>query len=741
MPLYLCKPGWSQSEPWRHGLQVYASPFRMEEDVGSMLSSSNNNNSNSSVAVSSRAVIARNDENNVEEETVVHTTMEHRDQEESSAMGRYKDSTSIRSSYNYNRGMPIRRVRHAELILVDEVCSQYGRYWLRLRWPGVQGGFAGYIALGRVNSTNISRSVPSLPDEESLNVDDANLNRGDGDVNRDESNKNVVDNESDRDDKKRSFLRCLTSGICYPTSSAMELLYAYDDGISNGDDGSVKSKASNRSGLLGSNDYGEPVFCRICREGLHDISDPTNPATNNLDSSPSPPTSSGSIQETFQRMSHPSAENPLLSPCDCTGSIAFVHYLCIEQWRCRSRHPAARNGLNCETCGSAYTLPPPPIRPVTDRPQDQNMGGPLEEDNWLEAMPAHVLAALRRPHVWWAFGAAIVRRKYLRPLAPMIMSPLVALYCRARRMLKKRGVSRRRWSCSLCRRRARWKCVRCLRSYYCSRQCQNVSWHIVHKHVCYKPARFFSSCVFYTLLALVSIPGIWSHPLLYALGFASLPLCFIIMGIIGGGLASTFKHIWKIDVRGRMLELGVVFSTLRMASISWGIIQGFFMNTHTTCTGTFSRLRDTPSSIQPYESAIVNVSKHFFFLPLHYLFTTFDSILYHSRIPFICHSDSYIHCFASIQTINPNFMHYPLDGMKCFYDILSISYTVIIAFSIILFGALLRKHRHHEGRNHREHRHRAVRDDRRVGFAQFAPRRMIFVDQAAGPNLQRPHQD
>lgn len=45
------------------------------------------------------------------------------------------------------QGVAIRRVRHAEVVLVDDVCIAHGRYWLRLRWPG-KGGFAGYIALG-----------------------------------------------------------------------------------------------------------------------------------------------------------------------------------------------------------------------------------------------------------------------------------------------------------------------------------------------------------------------------------------------------------------------------------------------------------------------------------------------------------------------------------------------------------------------------------------------------------------
>ena len=306
----------------------------------------------------------------------------------------------------------------------------------------------------------------------------------------------------------------------------------------------------------------QPVFCRICREGLHDVNydepisnnnKPTNSSgdlsdseTGTTSNEPSAVTSRNEAAarssvmsnddsvdtvatSTLQRndppvqqcipctspsssslklpplvLHHPTVDNPLIAPCKCTGSMAFVHYLCIEQWRCRSRHPDAKDGLNCETCKSPYTLPPPPSRPSRNNVLGEVMG----EDEWIEAMPPHVLAALRRPHPWWQIGAAAVRRRWLRPFVPVLISPLVALYCKARRTLKKRGVSRRRWACSLCRRRARWKCVRCLRSYYCSRQCQNVSWHIVHKHVCYKPGRFWWSVVVYALGILVAVPGI-----------------------------------------------------------------------------------------------------------------------------------------------------------------------------------------------------------------------------------------
>lgn len=309
--------------------------------------------------------------------------------------------------------------------------------------------------------------------------------------------------------------RCESTGLYFPSTTTMELLAMYHDGIERGTDRapSVSSIADETDDEAG---QGEPVFCRICREGLHEIDygfettgqeegggggassqAATATATHNQEQRQRlpnpiptvclPVTPKDGGQETgeadvenssephsqlmkrnklgrnnslkmsspppipAEQINHPYAANPLLSPCECSGSMAFVHYLCIEQWRCRSHHPAAENGLNCETCNARYTLPPPPSRP------DVN-----EEEDWLDAMPPHVLAALRRPHPCWQIGAAVVRRRWLRPIAPVVTSPVVALYCRARRTLKKRGVSRRRWACSLCRRRARWKCVRCL---------------------------------------------------------------------------------------------------------------------------------------------------------------------------------------------------------------------------------------------------------------------------------------
>lgn len=619
---------------------------------------------------------------------------------------------------------------------MDEVSIAYGMYWLRLRWPGPRGGVAGYMDLGTVQSVSQS----SLGRWRTVSEMDGTTTSGERETvmvaNRVATTESFPPEEADEDPTSTAAssppfpndatspnqrqdaepllpdppsssatshsitqpLLCESTGLPFPSTPEMELLHVYDDGMTppsselsadenDKDDVSVNSD----SPLSG----GEPVFCRICREGLHEVNydydtaaeggeggrirgrvsavndvaalerlgaggrvvppnivpppppppplqqnvatgvdppvgamtrvaeaypmgggpvasrpslnqsspqsrvtvsnttgdedsiatrtrqrqrrslgdppagDSGDPATSTIMCQPCPTTSPQALMQPIQNH-HPYAENPLLAPCDCAGSMKFVHYLCIEQWRNRSNHPAARGGLNCETCHAEYTLPPPPQRPAAG-----GVGGEPGED-WLEAMPPHVMNALRRPHLGWQIGAFIVRQRRLRPLAPILVSPIVALYCRARRTLKKKGVSRRRWACSLCRRRARWKCVRCLRSYYCSRQCQNVSWHIVHKHVCYKPSRFYWSCVLYGIGLIWFVPGVLAYPIIYDSGVTMLWTSFVVMGTLGGGMATVLKKKFGLDIRGRMLEAVVVLMTLWLANVGWGLVWAFF---------------------------------------------------------------------------------------------------------------------------------------------------------------------
>jgi len=839
MPVYLCRPGHASSEPWRHGVQVYAYPFRIDGSTpaaagsaetvagagppappgattasvaatstpGSEASpsaavffpegagggrrggtngpgsgnpllrrrrqSASTSGTTGTAATPTTGAPALSEPSRAATAAAVASAdqlsgSDQNQQQQQQPPSVYAEVTHRAASAGV--GVAVRRVRHAEVVLADEVSASYGRYWLRLRWPGPRGGVAGYIALGVVPSsvgadesnaksvgvgagsndagTDLTNSASSsagtgtsmagalsgerefryralmseVSDAGGPSRNDSMHDQDENDINDTNNTANVaaaaaaaeaarvaisgalspssVDTSAPGRGRAASSSepnsgaatptamaassptggspadvyqppKCERTGLYFPSSAAMELLSMYDDGLippsraradsgdSDGEGGGAGGgeerhhnlgeqiggifhphhhvEGDGSTGFSGENDPGtggEPVFCRICREGLHDVNydldsvnegggdgrntssnfqagivvppPPPHPETGQQGAAAggrqNPPDPPGELatQQAQQPLvppsaevaavaaaatkasaivaHHPSAENPLLAPCLCTGSMAFVHYLCVEQWRCRSRHPAAKGGLNCETCGGAYTLPPPPTRPAA---------GAGDNADWLEAMPAHVLAALRRPHPWWQIGTAIVRRRWLRPFAPIIMSPIVALYCRARRMLKKRGVSRRRWACSLCRRRARWKCVRCLRSYYCSRQCQNVSWHIVHKHLCYKPARFWWSFAFYGAAAVLAFPGILRDPIIYDLGFSCLLGSFVVMGVIGGSIATALKHGAGVDIRGRTLELTVVVLTLWMAAISWGLVWGFFGET-SKCWGAFS---------------------------------------------------------------------------------------------------------------------------------------------------------
>ena len=541
-------------------------------------------------------------------------------------------------------------------------------------------------------------------------------------------------------------MMCRRTGLAFQSSDALKLMAIYDDGIA-------------PSTVLPPFPT-ELVFCRICREGLHDDADDEQPAAaqdedrgsasnrpsrdpsahdsmrgdnnrNNDDAGadpeydepvavdplqPQPPRRQQPERTKGPILPHPpyfpnadALQNPMLAPCECAGSMAFVHYLCVEQWRCRSRHPEAVNGLNCETCGTAYSLPPP-----SERPQPAP-----EQEDWLDAMPPHVMQALRQPHLWWQIGAAVVRRRWLRPVAPVLLSPAVALYCRARRLLKKRGVARRRWACSLCRRRARWKCVRCLRSYYCSRQCQNVSWHIIHKHVCYKPVRFWWSVVVYGVLTLLLFPGILRDPLMYDIGFCLIPISFVIMGVLGGGAATLLKRVAGVDVRGRLMEFAVVAYTLVLSVVSWGLVKGFFGNAN-ACYGTVGwypvsaeELASPLSTyyvlralrwglLQPAQTVYLSLDRFFWERTPHLLQTVLctktDASLSLASGGLVGTNETatavaaMTGCFEHLPHANADFILHEHGGAKCAADLLLVTFLYAAAGFVFVGSTLYKQH-------------------------------------------------
>mmetsp|Transcript_9014 Transcript_9014/g.22348 ORF Transcript_9014/g.22348 Transcript_9014/m.22348 type:complete len:750 (+) Transcript_9014:172-2421(+) len=745
MPVYICQAGANSSEPWRHGLQVYAAPFQLMDLPEGHTSDDHNNDNVCTVAP--RNLSSSEGTTEAQRDTGNNDPLERpfRPEQMFSANNSYSNSINREQQHleSLRFGLPVRRIRHAEVVLVDDVCIAYDRHWLRLRWPGHKGGFAGYVALGKVNETSVSRqALEALQPRESAAETEttvfASAQRDDftttmrrsqeGGGSRDESeeeDREGTDEDGNREDDLQDVASALTSepvesisafclrtGIEFPSSGYMKLMAVYDDGLS-----PAVSSSPNPT---------EPIFCRICREGLHDDADDeqdrysaaegnedgensnsnSNNNSNKGEDEPFPsddddgydsegleiPNSKGPVHpHPVYRANANAMENPLISPCECSGSMAFVHYLCIEQWRCRSRHPKARRGLNCETCGSAYALPPPSARPV-------------DNEDWLEAMPPHVINALRHPHIWWQIGAAIVRRRWLRPIAPVIMSPIVALYCTARRLLKKKGVARRRWACSLCRRRARWKCVRCLRSYYCSRQCQNVSWHIVHKHVCYKPSRWFMSVLVYGIATLLAFPGILRDPLVYDLGFSFIPLSFYVMAILGGGIATTLKKSISLDLRGRAFEVVVILLTLGLVIVSWGLLAAFFGDS-SRCYGVLGsqQLSENDQLFQflvRIQKSVLEPAKHWFLM--------WDRFALNSgawpRKILCMPGQKDVGCFEHSHKANADFMFDDVDGGRCSMDMVLVS-------SLLQGAALVAAGNHYWKR--RERQRRAARRPRR----------------------------
>jgi len=930
MPIYLCKPGWGSPEPWRHGVPVYALPFPFDSNhphnnATNHNNNNNNHNSNANAHYNGNdSQVQMHQYEDVNTRYTTHTLVgtSHFIQEHISPPATFQTRHPADAAGNVGgtgggvsgtgndrnggvnahaptvshtgsgtggggmsfRGSPIRRVKHAEVVLVDEVSVHYGNFWLRLRWPGKRGGVAGYIALGGVNVVPVEKveewkekinnegGMLQLDDDFSrVDVTDRmgrmNTSRSEqrdnvhqtGTFNSDQEPSIPEEDGFDMDDADTDALtephatapmttsqglsqspKCETTGLYFPSTAAMELLKHYDDGLTSAAllNSEVGAIALDDSDGDGGGKEGEPVFCRICREGLHDIdydfelegnakskradanninttaattannntfmpplpatadtiirqrgmnmhavdddnrenqnninnnttsasstnpqssmpfmmenhlrneslnysrqqqqhhqmhsssSDATGPGTSSNNNPYSTSSKQSLLPKPADQINHPYAENPLLAPCECSGSMAFVHYLCIEQWRCRSHHPAAKNGLNCETCNASYTLPPPPSRPEA------------EEEDWMEAMPPHVLAALRHPHPCWQIGAAIVRRRWLRPIAPVLTSPIVALYCRARRTLKKRGVSRRRWACSLCRRRARWKCVRCLRSYYCSRQCQNVSWHIVHKHVCYKPGRFWWSVVVYGLAFVYFIPGVLSYPLIYDLGLLYLFFSFMLMGVIGGGIATLMKREVGIDIRGRTLEVSVVCLTLWMGLICWGLLWGFFGEAD-QCMGVMDKFHGLKSMLripslsfwktQSDESYSLSWTHHLLkncvLHPSKVVMDTLDSGILKTG-PFITNwicsvdvdesssssspdSTSSNSCLQLTRKANPDFMLPEHDGGKCASDFNVVTGFCYLAVFVHVLGIIWKRRERNNRRGGGRHHPRPHQD-------------------------------
>ena len=155
MPVYLCRPGHASTEPWRHGVQVYAYPFRIDgtAGAGAAIGDADGGSSASATAAAAASVGNNNDRpSEAAAAAAAAAALASRPATDTADDGEVAAIAAVTTdrAASAGVGVAVRRVRHAEVVLADEVSAAYGRYWLRLRWPGPRGGIAGYIALGVV---------------------------------------------------------------------------------------------------------------------------------------------------------------------------------------------------------------------------------------------------------------------------------------------------------------------------------------------------------------------------------------------------------------------------------------------------------------------------------------------------------------------------------------------------------------------------------------------------------------
>jgi hypothetical protein len=209
MPIYLCNQGEGKAEPWKHHVHVYAVPFDVDattantnvqsvptyQDTRTSIGDSNENVKEGPTATSLPNTIMKTTPEDIKLESTIdtdpnpdasatsiqhavdktkHDTSTTSNDPQDIPNNTVNDNIDPTSGSNYqpvqhdNNTNPsksplpssfitatpptsIRKIRHAEIVLVDDVCVTYNHYWLRLRWPGSKGGFAGYIDMGKTS--------------------------------------------------------------------------------------------------------------------------------------------------------------------------------------------------------------------------------------------------------------------------------------------------------------------------------------------------------------------------------------------------------------------------------------------------------------------------------------------------------------------------------------------------------------------------------------------------------------
>lgn len=225
--------------------------------------------------------------------------------------------------------------------------------------------------------------------------------------------------------------------------------------------------------------------------------------------------------------------------------------------------------------------------------------------------------------------------------------------------------------------------------------------------------------VVYTVGIFMAVPGIVENFPIYDAMVTLLPINFIALGIVGGGIASSLKRTSGIDIRGRILEIIVVLQTLLLTGVSSGLVRGYFGDA-SQCWGVFApssplstTMFSTTTTVENNEGPALKGPFYPSFLntvlvdiPLKQIqlwYLKWDFIL--SKLGplsrrFLCAPApdggtdySTIGCSPSTRTIDPQFYLDGNGGGRCSADMALVMGCWFMALGVLLLGYVYRQMR------------------------------------------------
>jgi hypothetical protein len=167
---------------------------------------------------------------------------------------------------------------------------------------------------------------------------------------------------------------------------------------------------------------------------------------------------------------------------------------------------------------------------------------------------------------------------------------------------------------------------------------------------------------------------------MYDLGLCLIPMSFVIMGVIAGGLATATKKFLRLDVRGRLLELAVVACTLYLSAISWGLVRGFFGDS-SACMGAFGEYSVREDDMNNWYA--LHLIRKLLLRPGKSYYGLWDSLPRKLESAWfqtaICVDKTSSGCFEHLPKANPDFFLAEQGGGKCAADLMGVAWLNVLA--------------------------------------------------------------